>query len=128
MLIKIVVIGLIGTFLSLLIKQYRPDMAIAVPLLTTLAILALCIPYLSDIINMCKNIATYTGINSEHIKTVLKIISVAYICQFASDICKDAGEASISGRIELGGKLTIITLMMPVVISLLSIVSDIINF
>lgn len=128
MLIKIVAIGIIGTFLSLLIKQYRPDMAVAVPILTTVAILALCIPYLSDVINICQSIATYTGINSEHIKTVLKIISVAYICQFASDICKDAGETSISGKIELGGKLTIITLMMPVVISLLSVISDIINF
>ena len=69
-----------------------------------------------------------TGVNLFHIEIVLKIIGISYICQFAADICKDAGEASIAGKIELGGKIIIISLSMPIIYNLLDLVNHIINF
>ena len=77
---------------------------------------------------MFENIAEESGIDTAYVKIVIKIIGVAYICQFASDICKDAGESSIAGKIELGGKIVIITMSMPIIYGLLELVSRIINF
>lgn len=127
-LFKIIGIGIVGTILSLLVKQYKPEVAIAVPVLTGVVILSFCIPYLSELFRMFESIAEQAGIEHYHLKIVIKIIGVAYICQFASDICRDAGETAIASKIELGGKVTIITLSMPIMYNLLIIVSKIINF
>ncbi len=126
--LKIVGIGIVSIILSLLIRQYRPEMAVVVSLCGAVLILSMCVPYLSNIFKMFEDIANQAGVNLSHIKIVLKIIGISYICQFAADICKDAGETSVAGKIELGGKIVIITLSMPIIYNLLDLVNDIINF
>lgn len=127
MLFKIIGIGLIGAVLSVFVKQYRPEAGMAISVLTGVVIVGMCLPYISVLIEMFENIGDTAGINSAHIKIVLKIIGVAYICQFASDICRDAGESGTASKIELGGKVIIMGLSMPIIYNLLEIVSKIIK-
>ncbi len=125
---KIIGVGITGAILSILIKQYRPDFAIAVPILVSAAIFMFCVPYIEGAIDMLSDITDKAGIEIGKAGIVIKIIGVAYICQFASDICADAGERSIANKIELGGKLVIVAMSMPIIYSLLDIVKEIINF
>ena len=125
---RVIGLGITGAVLSLLIKQYRPEIAMAIPILTAAAILAMCAPYLNAVVTAFTDIADRAGIELVHMKTVIKIIGVAYICQFASDICSDAGERAIAGKIELGGRIVIITLSMPIIYNMLELVSNIISF
>lgn len=128
MLIKIIGIGLSGAILSLIIKQYRPDIAVAVPILTAAAITLLCAPYISAVIEMFEQIADRSGISSQHLKIVIKIIGIAYICQFAADICRDVGEGSVAAKVELGGKVLIISLSVPIIYDLLGLAAKIVSF
>ncbi|MBQ3573357.1 MAG: stage III sporulation protein AD [Clostridia bacterium] len=125
---KIVGIGVTGALLSLLLKQYKPEIAIAVPILAAAFIITMCAPYLKSVLAMFEDIANGAGIELSHMRIVIKITGTAYICQFAADICKDAGENAIAGKIELGGKIVIITLSVPVIYNLLELVNNIINF
>ncbi len=125
---KIIGIGITGAILSVLIKQYRPEFAMAVPVLVSVAIFMFCVPYIESGIDMLSSITDKAGIETGKAGIVIKIIGVSYICQFASDICTDAGERAIAGKIELGGKLVIIAMSMPIIYSLLDIVKEIINF
>lgn len=127
MLFKIIGIGLTGAVLSVFIKQYRLEAGVAISVLTGAIIIGICLPYISALTEMLKNIGDTAGINSAHIKIVLKIIGVAYICQFASDICRDAGESGTGAKIELGGKVIIMGLSMPIIYNLLELVSKIIK-
>ena len=124
---KIVGIGIIGTVLAVLVKQYRPELAAAVSIITSFVILLACVPCLSAVIASVKSISEQAGIKSQNIEIVFKIIGISYICKFASDICKDAGETSISGKIELGGKIVILLLSMPIIYSLLETINNMIN-
>lgn len=126
--VRVIGIGLITAVLTVLIKQHRPELAFALPVLGTAAIFMCVAPYLSAVIQMFEDIANQTGIESQYLKMVIKIIGVAYICQFSAELCKDAGESSMAGKIELAGKIMILTLSMPVIYKLLGIVSTIINY
>ena len=44
---------------------------------------------------------------------IIKMLGVAYVAEFSSAICKDAGQQAISGMIELFAKLAIVTLSIP---------------
>ena len=125
---QIIGIGLISTVLSVLIKQHRAELAMFLPIAGSILIIFCILPHLKSVLYLFENISESAGINNQYIKIVIKVIGVAYICQFASDLCKDAGELSIASKIEFAGKVLILSLSMPIIYSLLELIKNIINF
>lgn len=125
---QIIGIGFTVTVLSLLIKQYRPELALFLPILGSLLIIFSISPHIKAVLFMFENIGEQVGIENYYIKTVIKVIGVAYICQFAAEMCKDAGELSIASKIEFGGKILILSLSTPIIYRLLELVKKIIDF
>ena len=54
-----------------------------------------------------------------YIQTLMKIIGITYIAEFASDLCKDAGYQTIAGQIQIFGKLSVLAVSIPVLTALL---------
>ena len=71
-----------------------------------------------------EEIQSYIKISSTYLNTLIKIIGITYIAEFASGICKDAGYQTIAGQIETFAKLTILALGMPVLTALLETVRE----
>jgi stage III sporulation protein AD len=67
-----------------------------------------------EVIQMLERIAVNANINDLYIKTILKIIGIAYIAEFGAQITKDAGQAAISAKIELAGKILILVMAIPI--------------
>ncbi len=125
---KIAGIGIAATVLAVFIKNQKPEFAIQISLLTALIIFAAVLPYLSAIVKMFESLADSAGLETAYIGLILKVIGIAYVAQFASELCHDAGEGAIASKIELAAKIIIMTLSMPVVSGLLETVREIINF
>lgn len=70
---------------------------------------------IAEIIQMIETIAQRANINVIYVETILKIIGIAYIAEFASQITKDAGQGAIASKIELGGKILILALAIPII-------------
>ena len=70
--IKIIGIGLIGLILIIIIKQYRPEFAIYISLITGALILYLAIDELSNVINLLKQICDKSGINNKFLMILIK--------------------------------------------------------
>ncbi len=125
---KVAGIGLAAASIAVFIKNLRPEISVQISLVAAIIIFAAGLPYLKGIILMLEDIAEKTHIDKTYIKLVLKVIGVAYIVQFASELCTDAGETSIASKIEFAGKVIIMTLSMPAVYSLMEMLENIINF
>jgi stage III sporulation protein AD len=52
-------------------------------------------------------------IDTQYLSIALKIIGIAYVCEFGVQVCKDAGENSIASKVELGGKVLIAVMAVP---------------
>jgi stage III sporulation protein AD len=63
---------------------------------------------------MLQKIATNANVNLIYVETILKIIGIAYIAEFAAQITKDAGQGAIASKIELGGKILILAMAIPI--------------
>ncbi len=120
--IKIVGIALIALIIIILLKQYKPEFAIYVGLLTGVLILGLVLAQLTGIINLIQNIANKASINSTFITLLIKITGIAFLSEFAVSICKDSGEGAIASKIELGSKIIIISMSIPIISSLLELI------
>lgn len=110
--------GVIFCLLALLVKQYRPELASCVSLAGGLALLLAAIIWAEPLISEIRDIASGSG-QGENFGIALKAIGVCIIAQTASDICKDAGQQSLAAKIDLGGKLAVLAVSLPLLRGLL---------
>lgn len=120
--IKIIGIALIAVIIIILLKQYRPEFAIYISLLTGVLILILVMDKLTGIIDLLQSIANKASINSQFLAILIKITGIAFLSEFAVSICKDSGEGAIASKIEIGSKIIIISMSIPIISSLLEII------
>lgn len=120
--IKIIGIALIGLIIIIMLKQYRPEYAIFVSILTGALILFLVMDRLTGIINLIESIQNKFSINTQFIALLIKITGISFLSEFAVSICNDSGEAAIASKIELGSKIIIISMSIPIISSLLEII------
>ena len=120
--IKIVGIALIALVIIIMLKQYRPEYAIFISILTGVLILILVMDRLTGIINLIQSIEDKFSINTQFIALLIKITGIAFLSEFAVSICKDSGEVAIASKIEIGSKIIIISMSIPIISSLLEII------
>ena len=123
--IRIIGIGLIALIIIILLKQYKPEFAIYISLLTGALILLLLVDQLTGIVNLIQSIAGKANINSQFLALLIKITGIAFLSEFAVSICRDSGEGAIASKIELGSKIIIISMSIPIISSLLEIILEI---
>jgi stage III sporulation protein AD len=93
--IKVVAFAFTALFIVLIFKGRRDDLAIQV------------------------SIAAGVLIFLFMINTVFKILAIAYLASFCSEICKDAGENSIAAKVEFSGKILILVLAIPILMAVM---------
>lgn len=120
--IKIIGIGLTGLVIIVILKQYRPEYAIYVSIIAGVLILFLAMQKISGVINLLQLISEKTYINKNFLGILLKITGIAILTEFAVSICSDAGEKAIASKIEIGSKVIIIAMSLPIITSLLELV------
>ncbi len=120
--IKIVGIGLISLVIIIIVKQYKPEFAVYVSLAASILILMLVFDKLFDVINLLSNLANKTAINTKFIALLIKITGIAILTEFAVSICKDCGESAIANKMDIGGKIMIVAVSVPIISSLLETV------
>lgn len=123
--IKIVGVGIVALIIIIIMKQYRPEFAIYISILAGILIIWLVFGKLSGIISLIESITKKTNINNKYLGIILKITGIAILTEFAVSICKDSGESSIANKIELGSKIVIISMSIPIISSLLEIMINI---
>ena len=117
--IKIIGIGLVALILIIILKQYKPEFTIYVSLLAGALILALIFSKISGIIELINNLTNKISIHKEFVTLLVKITGIAILTEFAVSVCKDSGENSIASKVDLGGKIMIISVSIPIISSLL---------
>lgn len=112
-------IGIAGVFLALQLKSTKPEYAVYLSVATGVFLLFLAAQKLEIVVESVRLIQSSISIKTSYIQVLLKIIGITYISEFASDICKDAGYATIAGQIGVFAKLSILAVSMPIVTALL---------
>ncbi|MEK3991143.1 MULTISPECIES: stage III sporulation protein AD [Robertmurraya] len=112
--LQIVGFALIATFLALVVKEQKPNFAFLLIVFVGCSIFLFLIDQIYAIIHMLEKIAINANVNIIYVETILKIIGIAYIAEFASQITKDAGQAAIASKIEMAGKILILAMAIPI--------------
>jgi len=116
---QIVAIGLTAAVLALVVRQQRPDIAMMISLAAGTILFLMILGNLKSVVTVVNQLSRKASLDTIYLSTVLKVIGISYIAEFGAQICRDAGESSIASKIELGGKVLIMMLAVPILSALL---------
>ncbi len=119
---RIIALGLVGTVFAVLLKKENPQIALLITAVTGILIFGLVCTPLADLIALLRETAEKAGVGSGYFAVVLKVIGIAYLTQFGAQLCADAGESAVAAKIELAGKILMMTAAAPVLTGLLDMV------
>ncbi len=123
---RIIALGLVGTVFAVLLKKENPQMAMLAAAVTGILIFGMiCLP-LGNLIALLRETAEQAGVGSGYFAVVLKVIGIAYLTQFGAQLCADAGEGAVAAKIELAGKILMMTAAAPVLTGLLQMVMELV--
>ena len=111
---QIIGIALIAVFITLLLKQYKPEFVVHISIIAGVLIFLMLVPKLSAIIELLNNFSDKLGVNSQFFSILLKVTGIAYISEFATNMCRDSGETAIATKVELSAKVIIIAMSIPI--------------
>ena len=120
---RIVRVGFITAIAATLQKQTKPELAFAVTVTGIIVILLFVADMLKETLSALDSIAKLTGVENGLVKTLLKIVGIGYLTEFAAGILIDFGSASVADKIILGGKLTVLAVSLPLLYRVLTVLN-----
>lgn len=109
-----------GALICTVLKQTRPEMAVGVALAAGTAAILVCMEDIRRAAEAIKNLSETSGISSSYYAVMLKACGIAMISEFAAQICSDAGETSLAGRIKLALRASLIVMAIPILADVFS--------
>ena len=113
---------IIAIILALGLKSRTPELSALISVAVCTIIIGICLSRIRVIIQVLNKLTSHIRIDSTYLIILLKLIGIAYVCEFASGISKEAGYGAIAAQIELLGKLTMLVVSLPVLLQVLETV------
>ena len=120
--LKISALGIVSAVFIIIIKRTHPEIALQLSIAAGIVIFLFSLDYLREVVTFIRDFSEKFEFAYDSILLVIKIIGVAYICEFTIQILKDAGESSIASKVELAAKLIVIVISLPLLSTFLDLV------
>ena len=117
--IQAAVLGITAVALAVQLKPLRQEYSVYLILAAGLVIGFLSISWLELILDTVRAIGSQIRVKNIYLGTLLKMVGITYIAEFASGICRDAGFSALGTQVEMFGKLSILAVSAPVLQALL---------
>lgn len=121
--LKTALLGIVTILIAMAMKQGRAEYATFVSFTGCIMIAWIAIQILQGLTGSINRISSLLTIDMEYMLLIIKMIGVTYLSEFASSLCRDAGYGAVAGQIELVGKLSVLSIGMPVVLALLELIA-----
>jgi len=118
---QIIGIGISGAIAAILLKEYKPVYSVSIGIITAGTIFLLLLSEIRYIFDVIGAISLRLSINSDYLRIIIRIIGIAYLARFGTEICRDAGQNAIAQKIELAGKIMIVTASIPILTAVLNL-------
>lgn len=123
--LQIAAIAIGGVIMAAIVKSFKPEFALYVVLATVIVIFLMALDKLTAVFQFLETVYDQMSYGKEFFPIIIKVLVVAYLADFTSQLCKDAGESAIGGKVELAGKIIIFYLSMPILFSILELINSI---
>ena len=125
--VNLSVIAVIMAVMCIWLKKMSPEYGTLLSIGACLLIMGYIIVKLTRVMDYIGEITAEIHIDTLYIEIIFKMVGIAYICEFASCLCKDAGCSAIASQIEIAAKLSMLLISVPIILSLIDTISGLLS-
>ena len=118
------ILGVVGVIFALQVKPLKADLSILICIAVSLCIFFAMVGHLEELIGTIRDMMGFVELEYSYLGMILKMLGITYVSEFSSAICKDAGYQTIANQIEIFGKLTILVMSLPIILSLMETILE----
>ena len=115
--------AIVAALTALVVRQIKPEFAMFVQLGGVLAVALLLMGALQDLLGAVQGILQFAPVGggggdsapggNNAFTMLIKALGICITTQLAADICRDSGSGSLANVVELGGRLLVLALTLP---------------
>lgn len=125
--IKIALIGVIGVLVANWFKANKAEYASLFIAAIGFLLFGFAFQQVTLFMEQFVGITLLLGDSSTHLGSLMKVVGITYICEFAASLCKDSGYQTIAGQIEILGKLSVVMAGLPILLAVVEQIQGLIR-
>ena len=118
-------LGIGAAVLYAVLREAKPDMAALLSLAAGAVLMLVVLGGVQEVLEAMRSLSSRVGLEGTYVSTLLRVIGIAYLAQFGAQACRDAGAGGIADKVELCGKVAVLSIAAPVVVSLMDVVTGV---
>jgi len=122
--LKIAVIGVMAVLLAIPLQKEKAEFGMLVIMAACLLLLSLSLGKMREVVDIVHRVEEYLGNSSMYVGILLKIIGITYVAEFGANLCNDAGYGAVANQIEFYGKLMILAVSIPILMTLIETIGS----
>lgn len=119
--VRIISIAIVSTVAVVILRQVNKELAMVLTIASTVLLVFVVLDELFDVVYSLYELADSTNIDNSVLTSVLKIIGIGYLVEFANNICTDAGCKTIGDKVLFCGKIAIVLVALPIIEELVTL-------
>ena len=119
---QVVATGVLSAVLAITIKKQSPEIALIITIAASVRIFLMVLPMIAEVVGVLSNVGAMLDGGMRYVSLAFRVIGVAYMSELGASVCADAGETAIATKIDLGGRVIIMVLALPIVVDIVGIV------
>lgn len=121
---QIGIVAVVTCILCMTVRE-RPEISALLASAGGIIIITSVMPYISDLFGTVNMMAQSAGIDSDYIVIMFKVTGISAVTAVCAAICRDGGQSGIAAKVEIAGRILVLTAALPVIKHLFKIISNI---
>ena len=117
MIYRAVMVCVAGALLASLLGK-SPALRMTVAIAAGLCAVGLCLPGLREGAITLDRLSAQAGLTEDHASAMIRATGVAVLAEFGAQLCRDAGESALAGRVEMAGRVALLGIALPILAEL----------
>lgn len=118
--VKVCTFCITAVILIVVLKEQNKVVATLISIVSGVIVMLYVVTNIDGIFSALNNIASVSSVESKYFALILKISGITYLIEFGKNLCTDAGETALGTKLEMAGKVMIVTLTIPILTEILN--------
>ncbi len=127
LLLKPIIVCIIAMLLVMILKSSSSEFVPIVLFSSGIIVLIYIYPYISTLLNLISGLGNKAYNVFPIMKTTVKIVIIAIICEFSAQLCEDSGQGYLSSKINFAGKIVILSVITPMILRFIEYIIELSN-
>lgn len=125
--IKVAGLCVAAALMCVTIKTTRPEIALVLSIAAGTVAILWSLDYVRATVDELAILASGAGLESGAFSVMLRAVGIAVITEFASGVCRDAGESALCARIEFCGRAALLAMCAPILTGIINRLSGLLT-